>query len=186
MDAITVFKRALDQTGGIVSAVELSQLDDSTPCDEWNVKQLLNHTIAVVKAFGDGVQGKGFDASLFAADQVGSDPAASYNAAAAKLHEALDQPGVLDGNWTMPFGATPAAMAVAFCTLEVSQHGWDVAKATGQHIDFDPEVAEVAMATAQAAPAEMVRNPGVFGPEIDCPGGAPLQDRVAAFVGRQL
>jgi uncharacterized protein (TIGR03086 family) len=186
MEPIDVVKRAIDQTGTIVAGVKSDQLGDSTPCADWDVTALLNHTIAVVKAFDDGVQAKDFDASLFAADQVGSDPAASYNAAAAKLRAAVDRPGVLDGNWIMPFGPTPGAMAVAFCTLEVSQHGWDIAKATGQNVDFDPEVGEVAMATAQAAPAEMVRNPGVFGPEADCPEGAPIQDRVAAFVGRQL
>src|SRR6476659_6898912 len=127
MDAINVFKRAIDQTGSIVAGVKQEQLSDSTPCDEWDVRALLNHTIAVVKAFDDGVRGKDFDGSLFAADQVGSDPAASYNAAAEKLHEAIAQPGALDGTWNMPFGPTPGAAACGFCTLEISQHGWDIA-----------------------------------------------------------
>ena len=186
MDAITVFKRAIDQTGSIVSGVKADQLGDPTPCSDWDVRALLNHTVAVVKAFDDGVRGKELDFASFGADHVGSDAAAAYSAAAAGLHDAAGQPGVLDGTWNMPFGPTPGEQAVNFCILELSQHGWDIAKATGQDVDFDQEIGEVALATAHAAPAELVRSPGVFGPEVGCSDGAPIQDRVAAFVGRQF
>jgi uncharacterized protein (TIGR03086 family) len=93
---------------------------------------------------------------------------------------------VIDATWNMPFGPVPGVAAVGFATLEVAQHGWDVAKATGQQADFDPQVTDVAMAAAQAAPAELVRSPGVFGPEADCPESAPLADRLAAFMGRAV
>jgi hypothetical protein len=42
------------------------------------------------------------------------------------------------------------------------------------------------LAAAQAAPAELVRNPSVFGDESDCPESAPLHDRLAAFLGRKV
>jgi hypothetical protein len=45
---------------------------------------------------------------------------------------------------------------------------------------------EAAMAAAQLVPPDMVRQPGVFGPEVDCPSGAPLEDRLAAFLGRPV
>jgi len=188
MDAIAVYKKAVDQTGRIVGAVKPNQFGDATPCDDWDVRALLNHTIAVAKAFGDAAGGKPFDFSLFAegVDNVGSDPGSAYDDAAKTIHSALASPGVLDGNWHMPFGEVPASIAIGFCTLELSQHGWDVARATGQKVDFDPEVGEVAMATAQAAPAEQVRVPGVFGQASDCPESAPLQDRIAAFLGRKV
>lgn len=188
MDAIGVYRKAVDQTGRIVAAVKPEQLGDATPCENWDVRALLNHTIAVAKAFGNAAGGKPFDASLFAegVDHVGRNPAASYDEAAASIRRALDLPAVLDGTWAMPFGDTPALIAIGFCTLELSQHGWDVARATGQSLEFDPDVADAAMATAQAIPAEQVRNAGVFGPEAGCPESAPLQDRVAAFLGRKV
>jgi uncharacterized protein (TIGR03086 family) len=186
MDQIELFNRAIDQTGRIVSGVQAGQLGDPTPCAEWDVKTLLNHTIAVVIMFDGAARGKEFEGSHFATDNVGDDPGASYKAAADKLHEAVAQPGVIDATWNMPFGAVPGNAAVGFATLEVAQHGWDVAKATGQKPDFDQEVTEAAIAAAQAAPAELVRNPGVFGPEADCPESASMADRLAAFVGRDL
>jgi uncharacterized protein (TIGR03086 family) len=186
VDSIKIFKTAVDQTGGIVSGVKPDQLGDATPCADWDVNALLNHTISVVMMFDKAARGAEFDGSHFANDNVGRDAGASYAAAAAKLHEAVGAPGVIDATWNMPFGAVPGSAALGFATAEVAQHGWDVAKATGQKPDFDPEVSEVAWAAIQAAPAELVRNPGVFGPESDCPESAPLHDRLAAFVGRKV
>ena len=188
MDAISVYKRAVDQTGRIVAGVRNDQLSDATPCAGWNVRTLLNHTIAVAKAFGGAARGEAFDPTPFGedVDNLGDDPGASYTAAAKEIHDALERPHVLEGSWHMPFGEIPADGAIAFCTLDLAQHGWDVAKATGQSAAFDPEVTEVAMSTAQAAPPELVRNPGVFGPESNCPESAPLHDRLAAFLGREV
>ena len=96
---------------------------------------------------------------------------------------APDKPG---GRFRMPFGAVPGAIAVAIATVEAEQHGWDVARATNQLADFDPEVAEAAMANARMMPPEQARQPGVFGPEVPCPSHAPVHDRLAAFLGRAV
>ena len=186
MDQIETFLQAVDQTGRIVAAVTPDQLAGATPCAEWDVRALLNHTIGGVYMFDDAAQEKELDTSRFQRDMVGTDPADSYAVGAAKLKETLRQPGVLDRTWTMPFGATPGKIAISIATVETLQHGWDVAKATGQQFEFDPELTEAAMAAAQLFPPEIVRQPGVFGPEADCPSAAPLEDRLAAFLGRQV
>jgi uncharacterized protein (TIGR03086 family) len=186
VDAIAVYKRAVDQTGQIVSNVKPDQMSDPTPCEEWDVRTLVNHTVAVAKAFGAAARGEAFDPTPFGQDNIGDDPAGAYAAAARDIHTALERPGVMDGEWHMPFGAVPAQGAIGFCTLELFAHGWDTAKATGQTPAFDDEVSQVALATAEAAPADLVRQPGVFGPEANCPDAAPLHDRVASFIGRKL
>src|SRR5436190_2003801 len=186
MEPIAVYKKAVDQTGRIVANVKPDQMGAATPCDDWDVRALLNHTIAVAKAFGGAARGEQFDPTPFGQDNVGDDPSGAYSTAAAQIHEALGRPDVLEGDWHMPFGTVPVSQAIAFCTLELSQHGWDVAKATGQDAEFDDEVSRIALATAKAAPAEVVRNPGVFGPEAACPDGSPLHDQVAAFIGRKV
>jgi len=186
MEPIAVYKKAVDQTGRIVANVTPDQLDASTPCEDWDVRTLLNHTIAVAKAFGAAASGEPFDPTPFGQDNVGNDANAAYASAAERIHTALGRPDVLEGTWHMPFGEVPADQAIAFCTLELGQHGWDIATATGQAPNFDDEVSEAAMAAAQAAPPEVVRNPGVFGPEAGCPESAPLHDRLAAFLGRKF
>ena len=184
MDPIAVLRKAVDQTGRIVGGVKSDQLSGSTPCTEWDTRALLNHTIGAVEMFDDAAQTKPFTGAMFASDNVGDDPGASYERRAAALHTTLAEPNVLDRTWTMPFGEVPGSVGVGFATLELFQHGWDVARASGQQIDFDADVTEVANATAQMAPAEQVRVPGVFGPEAICPPGAAAADRLAAFMGR--
>ncbi len=131
-------------------------------------------------------QTKPFNGSIFANDNVGDDPGASYEKRAAVLRDTLAQPGVIDRTWTMPFGEVPGPVGAGFATLELFQHGWDVARASGQKIDFDADVTEVANATSQMMPAQQVRVPGVFGTEGGCPPDASAEDRVAAFLGRAL
>jgi uncharacterized protein (TIGR03086 family) len=186
MDAIELLRRAVDQTGGIVSNVKPDQLGGASPCAEWDVRGLLNHTIGVVSMFDVIARGGTFDPSLFERDNVGDDPGASYQAAATKFRDALGQPGVIDSTWNMPFGAVPGAIGVSFATLELAQHGWDVAKGTGQQPEFDADVTAAAFAMARGVPAEQVRVPGVFGAETPCPATAPAHDQLAAFLGRSI
>jgi len=186
MDPINVLRKAVDQTGRIVAGVKADQLSASTPCSEWDTRALLNHTIAAVEMFDNAAQTQPFNPSIFANDNVGDDPGASYETRAAVLRDTLAQPNVVDRIWTMPFGEIPGVFAAGFATLELFQHGWDVARASGQQIDFDADVTEAASATAQVMPAEQVRVAGVFGAEGYCPPDASAADRLAAFLGRPL
>jgi|SRR5271166_4715770 len=186
MDQISVFQRAVDQTGIIVANVKPDQFSASTPCVEWDVHTLLNHTISGVQMFDGAARGRDFDGSIFALDNLGDDPGAAYSARAANLRRALAEPGVIDAIWNMPFGSVPGTIAVGVATMEIAQHGWDVARSTGQQAHFDPEVTEVAFATARMMAPEQVRVPGIFGPEAQCPAGAPQPDQLAAFLGRGL
>src|SRR5437870_9179244 len=186
MDPISVLRKAVDQTGRIVAGVKADQLAGPTPCADWDTRALLNHAIGVVEMFDDAAQAKPFNGSIFANDNVGDDPGASYETRAAVLRDTLAQPNVLDRTWTMPFGEVPGVVGAGFATLELFQHGWDVAQASGQRIDFDADVTEAANAPAQMVPAEHVRVAGVFGAEGSCAPDASAEDRLAAFLGRVL
>ena len=186
MDPISMLRKAVDQTGRIVAGVKPDQLSGSTPCAEWDTRALLNHTIAAVEMFDNAAQTKPFNPSIFADDNVGDDPSASYERRATALRGTLAQPNVVDRTWTMPFGEVPGVVGAGFATLELFQHGWDVARASGQQIDFDADVTEAANASAQLMPAEQVRVAGVFGAQGSCPPDASAEDRLAAFLGRPL
>lgn len=70
--------------------------------------------------------------------------------------------------------------------VETLVHGWDIAKATGQQPDMDPELSEFALAVARQMPQEQVRQPGIYGPEAPCAGDAPVHECLAAYLGRPV
>src|SRR5260370_2650041 len=114
MDPISVLHKAVDQTGRIVAGVKPEQFSGSTPCAEGATRALLNHTIAAVEMFDNAAQTKPFNPSIFADDNVGDDPGASYETRAARLRATLAQPNVVDRIWTMPFGEIPGVVAAGF------------------------------------------------------------------------
>ena len=87
MDQISTFQRAVDQTGLIVAGVKPDQLGLPTPCSDWDVRALLNHTIGAVLMFDTAARGGKIDMDRFQQDLVGEDPAAAYDRSAAQLHE---------------------------------------------------------------------------------------------------
>jgi uncharacterized protein (TIGR03086 family) len=186
MDQLETLQRTIDQTGRIVSGVKPDQFGQPTPCSEWDVRGLLNHTVGGLRMFDMAARGQTIDPASFGQDLLGDDPTAAYDRAAADLQEAFAAPGVLEQIHRLPFGDMPGAFVLGIATVEAFQHGWDLARATGQQVEFDPEVSEAVMAVAQMMPADQVRQPNVFGPEAACPAGAPLHDRVAAFLGRSV
>jgi uncharacterized protein (TIGR03086 family) len=68
-------------------------------------------------------------------------------------------------------------------TAEFALHTWDLARATGQSTDLDPDVALRGLAFMSGALTP--ENGGdAFGPEVAVPDDAPPYDRIAAFAGR--
>lgn len=68
-------------------------------------------------------------------------------------------------------------------TAEFAVHGWDLARATGQSTDLDPEVAQRGLDFMSAA-LTPDRRGAAFGPAVKLPEAAPVYDRLVAFAGR--
>ena len=51
---------ALDQAGSLIAAVQPDQAHLPTPCDEYDVSQLIGHLQAVVRRIGVVLDGKPF------------------------------------------------------------------------------------------------------------------------------
>jgi uncharacterized protein (TIGR03086 family) len=69
---------------------------------------------------------------------------------------------------------------------EVLTHGWDLAQATGQPTELDPELATWVLAVARRIlPPEPRGGEVPFGPVIPAPPGAGPYTQLAAWLGRQ-
>jgi uncharacterized protein (TIGR03086 family) len=71
---------------------------------------------------------------------------------------------------------------------EFAVHSWDLARATGQGVQFPAEACEAALLWARTALRPQFRGDEAsgmaFGPEVQVPDDAAAQDRLAAFFGR--
>ena len=93
----------------------------------------------------------------------------------------------LDALVEVPWGKVPGRFALAGYVQEVLAHGWDLAKATGQPTEADPELARWSLATAKRIlPPDIRGAEGVpFGPVVELPPDATPYAQLAAWLGRQ-
>jgi uncharacterized protein (TIGR03086 family) len=189
MDSIAMINKVLDETNRIVDGIEPSQLDNPTPCGEWTVRDVLNHITGGADMFAlAAAEGKVPDeklGQLMGGDNLGDDYKAAFKAASARATKAFAPAGILDKVITLPFGEMPAGAAVNIAIFDVATHTWDLAKGTGQSTALDPEVLGAALEIAQQMLSDDWRTGGMFGAQVPVPDDAPLQDRLAAFTGRQ-
>lgn len=184
-DPRNFYRRALDQTGTIVTAVRPEQLGLPTPCGGWDVRTLLSHMVgAVTRA---ALIGEGEDALAVRpfADPATADWAGAYRKAAERAVAAWADEAKLDALVAVPWGRVPGRGAVTGYAEEILTHGWDLAVATGQQPERDPALAEFALEFVQQTLPPEIRGGDVpFGPVIAPPPGAGPYARLAAWLGR--
>ncbi|MGA8977703.1 MAG: maleylpyruvate isomerase family mycothiol-dependent enzyme [Pedococcus sp.] len=170
-DDLSTLDRGLTQLGALVGAVQPNDLDRSTPCTDWTVRDLLGHVVQGPANFALSVRGGSPDWSAGA--ELPEDWAAAFTAHADDLREA----------WTQHPETEPGP---DFQTAELAVHAWDLATALGRDpAELDPEVAERGFATmSQALTPE--RRGTAFQPERDAPQDADPYQRLAAFAGRTV
>jgi uncharacterized protein (TIGR03086 family) len=182
-----IVQRACGSTATILATLSTADLDRPTPCALWTVRDVVNHVVSSA----------GFFAELAGAGQLGDrdgDPdvtAGDFNATfrqqASRLVAAFDAPGAMDEMMQMPFGDTPGWVCAYIAAGDIFTHGWDLARATGQPSDLDPQLSEQLLVHIEQILPDAMRGPegeAPFGPIVEVAASAPAADRLAAFQGR--
>lgn len=181
------YERAIESTRGVLAAIGSDQLGAGTPCASWKVSDIINHIVGGQYFFGGAMRGEapGDKPPDFSA----GDFLARYDEGAAQAVVAFQAEGAMDRTVTLPFGAMPGSAFVGLAATDTFVHGWDIAKATGQPTDLDPELAAQLLTGAREAIQDSFRGPdgtAPFGPEQQAPEGAGPADKLAAFLGRSV
>src|SRR4051794_32774193 len=96
MDLVDLFERGTDWTASKIPGAA-ARLSDGTPCDQWDVRAVLNHLIDSQNYFAGTARGE--DAKLpdpTPPQLVGDDPAAAYEQARRETLRAFREPGVVE------------------------------------------------------------------------------------------
>jgi uncharacterized protein (TIGR03086 family) len=186
-DPREIHQRAMAQTEAVVAAVQPGQLALPTPCPEYDVRALLSHMVGGLHRVAIMGEGGAALAVPARADGVPDDgwPAA-YQTARARVTAAWADDATLDALIEVPWGQVPGRVAVSGYIQEILTHGWDLAKATGQPTELDPELASWVLAVAQRIlPPEPRGGEIPFAPVVPVPSDAAPYAQLAAWLGRQ-
>jgi uncharacterized protein (TIGR03086 family) len=186
VDLAAVHHRALQATGRLVAGVHEDQWHDPTPCDSWDVHELLNHIVSgnrwvrplvtgeTIASVGDRLDG----------DHLGQSPLMAYEASAAEADRAFCEAEAMDALCAVSYGPVPGAVYCGHRFVDVLVHGWDLAKATGQDTTLDPELVEAALEVVEPE-RELLAASGAFGSPWAEAEDADPQTRLLAFLGRR-
>ncbi len=151
------------------------ELDRDTPCDEWDVRTLMNHMLETQKYFVSAARGE--DASPPSGQppqMLSADPVADFARARSTTISTFSEPGVIE--------KTGPSLGIAFADQLL--HGWDLAKATGQDSTMPSGLPEAAYEMIHGRFTDEQRK-GVFKPEVSVPDNASMQDKLLAYTGRK-
>jgi uncharacterized protein (TIGR03086 family) len=182
-DTLALLERALDQTAAIIAAIPAAQAGLPTPCPDWDVRALVRHlTGQDLRNFLVAARGETADWQA-PADDLGEDWAADFRGRAGQLLAVwraadLDRPVAMPGGGQAPLGSRADQQIT-----ELAVHGWDLVKATGQHADLDPALAEHGLSWSRPMLKPEYRGQA-FRPEVPVSPDAPAYQRLAGWFGR--
>ena len=181
-------ERAFASTRGILANVKPDQLSAPTPCQSWQVRDLVDHIIGGSFFFAEAVNA-GTASSPSETDFSSRDMLATYDDGINQAVAAFGAPDAQEKTITLPFGALSGAMFSGIATTDVFTHGWDLARSTGQSTDIEPELAAQLLEGARAFVQPAFRGEdgkAPFEAEQQAPRDAGPADQLAAFLGRRV
>lgn len=174
---VEVLERAIGYTRGNLMDVTDDLLGSPTPCDRWDLGQLLDHMVDALDAFTEASDGL-----------VEIEPVRSEGHVLAVLR---DKACTLLGAWASPAAdwvrvgdrALTSRQLLGAAGLEVTLHGWDVGQSTGRGRPIPEELAAALLPVAETMIGEDDR-PTWFGHAL-APVGPSYAARLLAFTGRR-
>ncbi len=182
MDLIELHRRTVETFLERVEAVDGDAWEASTPCTEWDVRELVNHVVGE-DAWTPSLLGGATIAEVgtrFDGDLLGADPAGAARDAAAEAVAAVGHHLPTGGTVHLSYGDEDMAEYVSQLAADHLIHAWDLAVATGADTALDPELV-AAVAGWFADREELYRGAGVTGPRAEITSDDPADRLLAAF-----
>jgi len=183
MDVVELHRRASEGFVRQVALVRSDQWGDPTPCEGWDVRELVNHVVGeerwtvpllagrTIEDVGDSLDG----------DLLGDDPAAAAAHAARSAQNAVTEPVLRGATVQLSYGEESAAEYVSQLAADHLIHGWDLAVAIGAEPQLDPEVVAGVAAWFKDR-EELYRGGGAVGPRLE--GFSSATDSLLGAFGR--
>lgn len=168
----------------VVQGVSPQAMDAPSPCEDWLVRDVVNHMLGTVEAMRRVGAAEDLDPADpwgTGGEHVSDQWRNNLSDLLIRWADAWSQPEAWEGD--AMDGAMPRQAVGDMGYAEVLLHGWDLARGSGQDVDFDDAAVERAL-EVMGDIGELGRTQGAFGAEVPVPDDASTLDRVLAASGR--
>lgn len=184
-EVLDLHRRALAEFGRRVHAVRPDQWGCPTPCQDWEVRNLVNHLVAEqlwVPPLLAGKRVADLGAGFAAGDVLGADPIAAWDAAAAAAEAAFADAGALTRTVHLSYADRPGEEYAREMIFDLVVHSWDLARGISVDDTVDPDLIEAVYASIE--PETDLTASGLFDAPVPVPADSDEQTRLIAFTGR--
>jgi uncharacterized protein (TIGR03086 family) len=170
------------QLRALLLGITDDDLRSPTPCDDWTVGDLLDHIVDFARAFTQAAEkltdapGTATPAPPPAVARLPTLWRGRLPVMLEELATAWKNPTAWTGSAQVGGGTMPAAAAGTTAVNELTMHGWDLARATGQDFAADPRILEALI--------EFLSAPKALG--LAGSGGPDLPPQIAGRAGPGL
>lgn len=184
MDPLVMLERSLAVAQHVIDAVPADRFGDQSPCEDWTVRDAVNHMVTGNRWVVLNLRGDGQPVPRPQGDLTGDDPARAFAESAADAMAAFREPGAAGKMLQLPFGTMPGIAFAGIRAIDGLSHTWDIARGSGQETAaLDPELYAAALAAARKT-MTFDRAGSPFKPETPISPTAAPADQLAAFMGR--
>lgn len=176
---------SMDSTQRIVSGITESAWTNATPCDDWNVKDIVNHLVYENVWAVELLNGKsiGEVGDAFEGDLVGQHPQQKYESTTKDVRMIIERPDSMSLVCQISSGPIPGSEYAAQLFLDTLIHGWDIAVGSGQPGNLDSGLIEACIPLAVIT-RDAVGEGGSFGNTVETQPQSDPQARLLALLGR--
>ena len=187
-DPLRVLDLSQTRAAAVIASVSREQMFLTTPCDLWDVKDIINKLVASTRLFtGFGLR-QPPDPSLDLInpkDLIGDDPVGVYLGAAKECRDAWRSPGALDGLATSTIGEAKAKAVLNARIFDTTILTWDISQACDIDHHIDEEQAGYVLYVAERlVPAVRTQSPERYKKEVTGGAGTTTVDKLIGVTGR--
>ena len=187
-DPLRMLDLSQTRAAAVIASISNDQMSLATPCDLWDVKDVINKLVASTRLFtGFGLRQQP-DPSLDLInpkDLIGDDPVGVYLAAAKECRDAWRSPGALDGLATSTIGEAKARAVLNARIFDTTVLTWDISQACDiDHLIDDEQAGYVLFVAERLVPAVRSQSPERYKEEVTDVIGTTTVDQLIAITGR--
>jgi uncharacterized protein (TIGR03086 family) len=163
-----------------------ADLTSPTPCADFDLATLVNHALGTTTALAKLAQKESLDPDDPWGSRTDDTEGDWPNRLADRLQAtaaAWDDPAAWNGSLDLGGGEQPAASIGEMAFVEVMLHGWDVARAVGRRPDV-PDTVGTELLQAASGSADLGRQMGAYGPEVETTADASDFEKALGVAGR--